>query len=69
MVYLLKNDRERKIKNTKEEDLCIVCIFILGLAARVDRLFSHCKYIKTETRNRLTLRGGSNSITKYCNTF
>ena len=34
--------------------LCIDCRFIFGSAARAERLFSHCKYIKTETRNRLT---------------
>ena len=28
--------------------------FIFGLSARAERLFSHYKYIKTETRNRLT---------------
>ena len=34
--------------------LYIDCRFIFGSAARVEKLFSHCKYIKTETRNRLT---------------
>ena len=34
--------------------LYIYCRFIFGLAARSERLFSHCKYIKTETRNWLT---------------
>ena len=54
MVDLLKNSLKRKINNTKNEDLYIDCRFIFGSAARVERLFSHCKYIKTETRNRLT---------------
>ena len=53
-VDLLKNDCKRKIDNTKDEDLYIDCRFIFGSAARAKRLFSHCKYIKTETRNRLT---------------
>ena len=34
--------------------LYIECRYILGSAARAEKLFSHCKYIKTETRNRLT---------------
>ena len=54
MIYLLKNDRKHKINNTKDEDLYIYCRFILGSAAHVERLFNHCKYIKTDTRNRLT---------------
>ena len=51
---LLKNNLKRKINNTKDEDLYIDCRFIFGSAARAERLFSHCKYIKTETRKRLT---------------
>ena len=31
-------------------------MFIFGSAARAERLFSHCKYIKAETGNRLTLQ-------------
>ena len=54
MVDLLKNNLKRKINNTKDEELYIDCRFIFGSAARAERLFSHCKYIKTETRNRLT---------------
>ena len=54
MTDLLKNNLKRKINNTKDEDLYIDCRFIFGSAARAERLFSHCKYIKTETRNRLT---------------
>ena len=54
MVDSLKNNLKRKINNTKDEDLYIDCRFIFGSAARAKRLFSHCKYIKTETRNRLT---------------
>ena len=34
--------------------LYIDCRFIFGSAARAEILFSHCKYIKTETRNMLT---------------
>ena len=29
--------------------------FIFRSAARAEKLFSHCKYIKTETRNRLEI--------------
>ena len=54
MVDLLKNSLEYKISNTKDDDLYIDCKFIFESAARAERLFSHCKYIKTETRNRLT---------------
>ena len=54
MANLLKNKLKRKINNTKDEELYIDCIFIFKSAARADRLFSHCKYIKTEIRNRLT---------------
>ena len=54
MADLLKNNLKRKINNTKDEELYIDCRFIFGSAARAERLFSHCKYIKTETRNRLT---------------
>ena len=36
--------------------LYIDCRFIFGSAARTERLFNHCKYIKIETRNRLTLQ-------------
>ena len=54
MVNLLKNDRKQKISNTKVEHLYIDCRFIFRSAARAERLFSHCKYIKTVTRNRLT---------------
>ena len=54
MADLLKNNLKRKINNTKDEDLYIDCRFIFGSVARAERLFSHCKYIKTETRNRLT---------------
>ena len=45
--------------NTIYCSLCIFYIdwrFIFGSVARVERLFSHCKYIKTETRNRLTTK-------------
>ena len=34
--------------------LDIDCRSIFGSAARTERLCSHCKYIKTETRKRLT---------------
>ena len=34
--------------------LYIDCRFIFGSAPRAERLFSHCKYIKKETCNRLT---------------
>ena len=54
MEDLLKNNLRRKINNTKDEDLYIDCRFIFGSAARAEKLFTHCKYIKTETRNRLT---------------
>ena len=54
MAYLLKNNIKRKINNTKDEELYIDCRFIFGSTARTERLFSHCKYIKIETRNRLT---------------
>ena len=56
MVDLIKNDRKRKLNGSKDEDLYIDYIFILGSAACADRLFSHCKYFKTETRNRLTTK-------------
>ena len=49
-----QNDRKRKTNDTKDEDLYIDCRFIFGIAACAERIFSHCKYIKTETRNRLT---------------
>ena len=54
MANLLKNDRKRKISNTKDEHLYIDCRFIFRSAARAEKLFSHCKYIITETRHRLT---------------
>ena len=54
MINLLKNDCKRKIIDTKDEDLYIDCKFIFGSAARIERLFSHCKFIKAETFNRLT---------------
>ena len=54
MADLLKNNLKRKINNTKDEELYIECRFIFGSAACIERLFSHCKYIKTKTRNRLT---------------
>ena len=53
-VDLLKNDCKRKIDNTKDEDLYIDCRFIFGSVARTERLFSHRKCIKVDTRNRLT---------------
>ena len=56
MVDLLKNNLKRKINNTKDKDLYIDCRFIFGSADRAERLFSYCKYIKRETRNRLTLQ-------------
>ena len=56
MADLLKNNLKRKINNTKDEDLYIDCRFIFGSAAGTERLFNHCKYIKIETRNRLTLQ-------------
>ena len=34
--------------------LYIDCRYIFGSVARAEKLFSHCKYIKIETRNRLT---------------
>ena len=54
MADLLKNNLKRKINNTKDKELYIDCRFIFGSVACAERLFSHCKYIKTETRNRLT---------------
>ena len=54
MADLLKNNLKRKINNTKNEDLHIDCRFIFRSVARAERLFSHYKYIKSETRNRLT---------------
>ena len=54
MADLLKNNLKRKISNTKDEDLYIDCRFIFGSAVRAEKLFSHCKYIITEIRNRLT---------------
>ena len=45
--------------NTIYCSICMLYIdwrFIFGSAARAERLFSHCKYIKTETRNRLTIK-------------
>ena len=54
IVDLLKSNLKRKINNTKDKTLYIDCRFIFGSAARAETLFSHCKYIKTETRNRLT---------------
>ena len=54
MANLLKNKLKRKMNNTKDEELYIDYRFIFGSAARAQRLFSHCKYVKTETRNRLT---------------
>ena len=54
MVDLLKNDRKHKTKDIKDEYLSIDCRFIFGSEARVEKLFSRYKYIKTETRNRLT---------------
>ena len=55
MTDLLKHNLKRKITNTKDEDLYIDCRFIFGPTGRVERLFSHCKYIKIETHNRLTI--------------
>ena len=54
LVDLLKNDHKRKINDTKDEYLYIDRRFIFGSADFAERLFSYCKYIKTETRNRLT---------------
>ena len=54
MVDLLKNDRKHKTKDIKDEYLSIDCRFIFGSEARAEKLFSRYKYIKTETRNRLT---------------
>ena len=54
MVDLLKNNLKRKINNTKNEHLYIDWRFIFGSAARAEKLLSHCKYIKTETRHSLT---------------
>ena len=54
MADLLKHNLKRKINNTKDEELYIDCRFIFGSAAHAEILFSHCKYIKTETRKRLT---------------
>ena len=54
IVDFLKNDRKRKINDTKNEYLYIDCRFIFGSVARVERLFSHCKHFKTETRHTLT---------------
>ena len=54
MADLLKNNLKRKISNTKDEDLYIYCRFIFGSATRAEMLFSYCKCITRETRNRLT---------------
>ena len=54
MADLLKNNFKRMINNTKDENLYINYRYIFESVARVERLSSHCKYIKTETRNRLT---------------
>ena len=54
MVDRFKNDRERKINDTKDEALYVDCRFIFRSENYAERLFSHCKYIKTETYNRLT---------------
>lgn len=54
IVDLLKKDHKRKLNDSKDEDVHIDYRFILGSAVCADRLFSHCKYFKTETRNRLT---------------
>ena len=54
MTDLLKNNLKQKINNTKDEHLYIDSRFIFRSTARAERLFSHYKYIKSETRNRLT---------------
>ena len=54
MADLLKKYLKRKINNIKDEELYIDSRFIFRSAARAERLFSHCKYIKIVTRNRLT---------------
>ena len=46
MANLFKDDRKRKINNTKGKDLYIDCRFIFGSAARAERLFSHCNTLK-----------------------
>ena len=53
MVDRFKNDRERKINDTKDEALYVDCRFIFRSENYAERLFSHCKYIKSEIRNRL----------------
>ena len=53
MADLLKNDRKRNINDNKDEDLHIYCRFIFESIFRVERLFSHLKYIKTLTHNKL----------------
>ena len=54
IAALIKSDRNRKINDTKDQDLYIDCGFIFESVARTERLFSHCKYIKTATWNNLT---------------
>ena len=54
MVDLFNNNLKHKINDTKDDNLYIYCKFIFRTVARVERLFSHCKYIRTDIRNRLT---------------
>ena len=53
MAVILKNDRKRKINDTKDEDHYVDCKIVFGSAAREEILFSHYKHIKTETRIKL----------------
>ena len=53
-LVFLKNYHKRKISDTKDEDFWIDCRFNFESVARIERLFNHYKYIKIETRIRLT---------------
>ena len=54
MVDLFNNNLKHKINDTKDDNLYIYCKFIFRTVARVERLFIHCKYTRTDIRNRLT---------------
>ena len=45
MTTLIKNDRNRKINDIKDEDIYVDCSFVFGSAARAKILFSYCNYI------------------------
>ena len=45
MTTLIKNDRNRKINDIKDEDIYVDCSFVFGSAARAKSLFSYCNYI------------------------